>query len=187
MKLYVFKFRPSSHSEDYTIIATYKNEKAARKVKAALFKMLEDMKKNSNEYDVDWDPEDASVSSAGEKVFFEVYTAGYLDCVEALLEKVAKPVESIECYQNYQELEIWVKVPKGLTPEAAMLVLSKEEGEAVRWLISNCGRPKVEDCGDGKHQIFKWFYRGDEIYYDGVLQVGFEFPVDELENWKVYE
>lgn len=182
MKWRLFKFRPSSHSDDYLIIATYKDEKAAQRVEQALRRMLEDMEKNPNSYDVDWGPDDAEVSTSGESVYFQVYTAGYLECVEALLRKVAKPLE-VECYQNYQELVIRVRVPKGLPPEVAILVLEGDEAEAVKWLIKNCGSPKIAD--DGNHRVFEWFYRGDEIYYDGVLQIGFEFQVDGRENWEV--
>lgn len=186
MRFSAFKFRPSSHSDDFTLIATYRNDKAAKRVKDALLKMLKDMEKNPDDYDTDWMPDDAGVASDGEKVYFEVYTAGYLECVEALLNKVAKPL-NIEYYRDYQELEISVKVPKGLTPEIAQLVLGREEAEAIKWLTETCGRPEVEDCDDGEHQLFRWSYRGDGIYSDGALFIGFEFPVDEYENWSVEE
>ena len=183
MKWHVFKFRPSSHSEDYTLIATYRDEETAEKVKNALFRMLEDMRRNPEGYDTDWGPDDARVSHRGNQVTFEVYTAGFLDDVEALLEKVAKP-DSIECYQNYQEITICVEVPKGLSIDAAMLVMDKDEVEVVKWLRKLCGEPEVVDKGES--QIFKWFYAGDEIYCDGTLNLGgFEFPVDERRNWSV--
>jgi hypothetical protein len=183
-KVYIFKYRPSSHSDDYTIITTYKNEKAAEKVKRTLFKMLDDMRKNEKDYDADWSPDDAHVSTDGNKVWFEVYTAGYTDDVESVLRKVAVPQE-IECYRDYQELIVRVKVPKGLTPEVAMLVLDREEAEAIKWFKQSCGLPKVVDGGDREHQAFEWFYRGDNIYSDGILYIGFEFRVDDCENWKV--
>jgi hypothetical protein len=183
-KVYIFKYRPSSHSEDYTLIAIYKDEKAAEKVKRTLFKLIEDMRKNTNDYEADWAPDDAHISTEGSKVWFEVYTAGYMDDVESVLRKVAEPKE-IECYRDYQELTVTVKVPKGLTPEAAMLVLDKEEAEAVKWFKENCGSPKTFECGDGEHQTFEWFYRGDNIYSEGALYIGFEFRVDDCENWKV--
>jgi len=165
------------------LIATYKDGETAKKVEDALFKMLEDMKRNPEGYDTDWDPDEAGVSHCGNQVTFEVYTAGYLDDVEALLEKVAKP-QSVECYQNYQEITIYVEVPKGLSLDAATLVLDRDEAEAMKWLRRHCGEPEVLD--DGESRIFKWFYAGDEIYYDGALNLeGFEFPVDERKNWSV--
>jgi hypothetical protein len=183
MRWHVFKFRPSSHSEDFTLIATYRDEKTAEKVKDALFRMLEDMRKNPEGYDTDWDPDDAGVSHYGGQVTFEVYTAGYLDDVEALLEKVAKP-QSVECYQNYQEITIYVEVPKDLSLDAAMLVMDVEEAEAIKWLRKHCGEPEIEN--NGKSRTFKWSYAGDEIYCDGIFYFGdFEFSVNERDNWSV--
>lgn len=100
------------------------------------------------------------------------------------MRKVAVP-EDFECYQSYQEITVRVKVPKGLTSETAMLVLDGEEAEAIKWFKENCGSPKIIDCEDGANQVFEWFYKGDEIYYDGTLYVGFEFYVGDRENWEV--
>ena len=183
-KFYVFKFRPSSHSDDYTLIATYKGTVRAEKAEKALKKLLKDMKDHSEDYDADWSPDEAHVSVSGKKVWFEVYTAGYLDDVESVLRKVAVP-EEVECYSDYQELTVRVTVPKELTPESAMLVLEKEEAEAIKWFRENCGEPKVEDCGDGAHQTLEWFYSGDGISSDGTLYLGFEFYVGDRENWEV--
>ncbi|MEM2045434.1 MAG: hypothetical protein QXO20_04560 [Candidatus Bathyarchaeia archaeon] len=184
MKWRVFKFRPSSHSDDYLIIATYRDGKAAEKAKQALQRLLEDMRKNPGIYDTDWRPDDAKISTIGEKVFFQVYTAGYVDCVESIMKKVSKPVE-LERYQNYQELTIRVKAPRNLTPEAAVLILGGDEAEVIKWLIKNCGPPEITDVGD--QRIFTWIYRGDEIYYDRALHVGFVFQVDGRANWEVEE
>ncbi len=184
MNWYVFRFRPSSHSDNYTVIATYRSDRVAEKVKEALLKMLEDMRRNPESYDTDWDPDEAAVWRDGNHVMFEVYTAGYLEDVDALLRKVAKP-QSIECYVNYQELTICVSVPKGLSVEAAMLVLDRDEAEAVKWLTENCGKPEIEE--NEKERILKWFYKGDEIYSEGTLYLGaLQFPVDERENWSVF-
>lgn len=182
MKFHVLKFRPSSHSEDYTIIATYENKSDAENVEEALLKMLGDMKKNMDGYDTDWSPDEAYVSSDGERVIFEVYSAGYLEDVESVLRKVAKPVE-LDCYTNYQRLEISVSVPSGVTPESALLILGKKEAEALRWLLKYCGKPQIEDSG--KRGVFKWYYEGDGIYDDGTLYVGFEFQVERYRNWNV--
>ena len=181
----IFKFRPSSHSEDYTLIATYQAAEEAGKAKAALDKLLQDMEEHPESYDTDWSPEEAQVSTAGNQVTFVVYSAGYLDDVESVVNKAANP-EKVECYTNYQELTVTVKVPKGLTPETAMLVLDKEEAEAIKWFKEKIGAPKIAEGEDGE-QTYEWFYSGDEIYWDGCLSVGFEFRVDEKENWAVEE
>ena len=185
LKVYVFKFRPSSHSDDFTLIAAYKDAKRAEKVKKALERLLRDMEENMDDYEADWSPDEAHVSLDGDRVWFEVYTAGYLDDVESVIRKVAKP-ESVEYYLNYQEITVRVRIPEGLTIESAMLVLDREEAEAIRWFRENCGEPRVEDCGGG-YQLLEWFYSGDEIYYDDTLYVGFEFYVGDRDDWEVVE
>jgi len=182
-KVYVFRFRPSSHSEDFTVIATYKSVEKAEKVERALKDLLEDMEEHPDDYDIDWSPDEAYVSLEGNKVRFEVYTAGYLSDVESVIKKVAKP-ETIEWYRDYQEITVRVRVPKGLTVESAMLVLDREEAEAIKWFRENCGEPKVIDCGDGT-QLLEWFYRGDGIYDDDTLYIGFQFYVGDRDNWEV--
>jgi hypothetical protein len=183
-KIYVLKLRPSSHSDDYTIIATYRDKRAARKVGDALERLLGDMKQHTDEYDTDWSPEEASVQVVGERVWFEVYTAGYMDDVESVLRKVAVPKE-VECYRNHQELKVRVNVPIGLNMETAALILDKDEAQALKWFREVCGEPKVEDCGDGAHQILEWSYEGDEIYCDDTLYLGFEFSLEGRDNWTI--
>ena len=183
--VYMFKFRPSSHSEDYTIIATYKTSEDAGKAQAALDKLFKDMEEHAENYDTDWSPEEAQFSTAGNQVTFEVYSAGSVDDVESTLNEAAN-VEKVECYTNYQEITVTVKVPKGLTPQTAMLVLDKEESEAIKWFTRVVGTPKITEGEDGE-QTYEWFYSGDEIYWDGRLAIGFEFNVDEKENWSIEE
>lgn len=185
MTLVMFKFRPSSHSEDYTLIATYPNAEDAGKAQAALDKLLKDMEEHPETYETDWSPDEAQVSTAGNQVTLAVYSAGYVDDVESVLSK-AVAAEKVECYTNYQELTITVKLPRGLKPETAMLVLEKEESEAIKWLTRAVGSPKMTEGEDGE-QMYEWFYSGDEIYWDGNLNIGFEFRVDEKENWSVEE
>jgi hypothetical protein len=67
-----------------------------------------------------------------------------------------------------------------------MLVMDKEEAEAIKWLRKHCGEPEVLDSGESR--TFKWDYAGDGIYSDGTLYLsGFAFPVDERKNWSVEE
>ena len=181
----IFKFRPSSHSEDYTIMATYKTAEDAGRAQVALDKLLKDMEEHAEDYDTDWSPEEAQFSTAGNQLSFEVYSAGSVDDVESVLEE-APNVEKVECYTNYQEITVTVKVPKGLTLQTAMLVLDKEESEAIKWFTRVVGSPKITEGEDGE-QTYEWFYSGDEIYWDGRLSMGFEFNVDEKENWSIEE
>ncbi|MGD6805815.1 MAG: hypothetical protein ACQCN4_02525 [Candidatus Bathyarchaeia archaeon] len=180
----MFKFRPSSHSEDYTIIASYQTDEDAAKAQKAVDELLKDMEKQPENYDTDWSPDEAQVSTCGNQVSFAVYSAGSLDDVESALQKEAEP-ESLNCYTNYQELTIMVKVPKGLTPQSAILVLDTAEAEAIKWLTEHIGNPKITE--EENEQTYEWFYAGDEIYYDTYLYAGFEFHVNEKENWVVEE
>lgn len=181
----VFKFRPSSHSEDYTVIAKYQTDEDAAKAQKAVAELLKKMETEPEKYDADWSPDDAQISTAGSQVSFEVYSAGYLDDVEAALQEVATP-ESLNSYSNYQEVTISVKIPKGLTPQTAMLVLDPDEAKAIKWLKENIGDPKIIADENGE-QMYEWFYAGDQIYCDDCLSVGFDFVVSERDNWIVEE
>lgn len=182
----VFKFRPSSHSEDYTVIAKYQTDEDAAKAQKAVEELLKKMETEPEKYDADWSPDETQISTAGNQVSFEVYSAGYLDDVEAALQGVATP-ETLNSYSNYQEVTISVKIPKGLTPQTAMLVLDQEEAKAIKWLKENIGEPKIIDDENGE-QAYEWFYAGDQIYCDDdYLSLDFDFVVSERENWIVEE
>lgn len=180
-----FKYRPSSHSNDYTIIATYRCEKDAEKAYAAIQRMLRKMKRNPYAYDVDWDPERVTVYVDGERIFFNIETSGDLDYIESAMREAAEPVE-VAAYTDYQSLTIRVKVPAGITVESAMLILERDEAETIKRLREICGEPRVIMMGDS--QVFEWTYEGDGIFnrFDGVLRLnGFEFSVVDHENWLV--
>jgi len=184
-KFFLFKFRPSSHSEDFTLIATYSSHEKAAVVEEALKRLLEDMEEYLDDYKTDWDPSDAKVFRDGNKVWFEVYTAGYLGDVESVMLKGG--AEKIDCYRYYQELAVRVKVPSGLTPEVAVLIGDKDEAEAVRWFMENCGKPKIVENG-GDDELLEWFYEGDGIYddYENKLYLGgIEFDLNKHKNWEV--
>jgi len=182
--VYVFKFRPSSHSDDYTVIATYKDRRAAEKVRDALERLLDYARNNEEALDIDWSPDEARVAADGNEVTFRVYTSGYLDDVESVMRTAGSP-EDVECYANYQELVVKVRLPQGLTTEAAMLVLDREEADAIKWLNDNCGPPKVTKRGN--EDEFEWHYKGNGIYSenDDDLYVGFEFSLESRRNWEV--
>lgn len=77
MRFHIFRFRPSSHSEDFTLVAKYPNPELAEKAKKMLWKLLEDMKENPDGYHADWNPDDAWVESWDpQTVAFGVYTSG---------------------------------------------------------------------------------------------------------------
>jgi len=182
MRVFLFKLRPSSHSEDLTLIATFGSEERAEKAYDSLKSLLGDMDQEPEKYVVDWSPDEADVELRGNEILFSVYTAGDLDDVEDVLRELA---EKVECFTGYQELVIEAEVPKGLTPESAMLVLDADEAEAVRKLTELCGRPEVSK--DGDKQFFVWLYKGDRLYCEGTLYLpGCRFEVWRRRNWKVW-
>lgn len=179
---YAFKFRPSSHSENYTIIAAYPSKQQAAKAQKAVEQLLEDMAKKPNNYKVDWSPDEAELLTWDDTVSFRVYTAGYLENVEVILQEKAKP-STIKYHTDYQELTISVKLPKNLTLQTASLVLDREQAKAIEWLTNHVGSPKITQDKDS--ETYVWDYAGDELYREGYLYLDYEFAVYEKDNWRV--
>lgn len=202
VRAYLLKFRPSSHSEDYTIVFTCPNAKAAKKVRRALQRLLKDVEKHAD-YQVDWNPDDAEVWDEGRSVYFSVYTSGHLDPVIFTAKKAEKNVEAM-CYDNFQRLEVSVMLPAEMTLEAAVLVLDEEQAKAIKFFLRECGAPKVLDVGsgadggkgtgsemgggNGRQRVFKWLYEGSGIYdqQDNVLYIGdLKLDLNKKKNWQV--
>ena len=185
MKVFSFRFRPSSHSTDYTIVAEYDNELSAKRAYESLKKFLDEFKFSFEAYSVDWIPEEARHSRRGKRVYFKAYTNNvkYLEPIEDLISIAAK---EYDVYKNYQELTITVEVPVGLTFEAATLVLDREEAEVLRALKDECEEVKVEV--DGDVQRFVFHYRGDGIYSQFMDELhihGLSLSLRDKPNWRV--
>jgi len=180
-------FRPSSHSHDYTIVAIYETSEEAKKAKEQVMKLLAEMEKDPNAYLVDWDPEEAEVSLKDNKLFFSVYTAGYLDEAERKIE--ATGPKKMNTYENYQELTIQITTPKGVTLETAGLILPAEEVSALKWLYTFLGKPTIKPHSDPDKQILEWKYSGDGIYNSltNTIYLPNEINLFNRKNWKVIE
>ena len=184
MHLLIFKFRPSSHSEDYTISATYKTKRESLNAHKKLECLLEDIRKNPSRYNVDWNPDDASFRLNGKTVLFGVYSNGDIRDIEDIL----SDAEEYEVHTNYQEVTVKVKVPKGSSFEAALLILDGEEAEALKELKEVSQGTKVEE--DAENRFFIFEYRGDGIFDDcqNLLLVGkVAFDLSQRDNWGVCE
>jgi len=185
LKIFLFKFRPSSHSSDYTIVAEFKSERKAEETYRKLEQLIERMNEEDEEIDgVDWGPEDAFFSLRGKTVYFSVYTSGRLGMVEDILSEA----EDYNVYTNFQDLTISVEVPKGLKFESAMLVLPREEAEMLKALKEYCEDVEVKEEVDRQFFIFK--YRGDGIYdeFDDELFLGgVSLKLSDRPNWKVHK
>jgi hypothetical protein len=177
------KFRPSSHSDDFTLLAHYKTSKEADKAGQAIHRLLEDMKQPENSYETDWEPDEATVSVDGNKVTFEVDTAGYLEDVYATLAKTG--ATNIESFQSYQEFTIQLVVPLKTSIEALPLILKEDDVSLLKWLTETCGQPKIME-EDNQTQI-QWVYRGDGIYNESenVLYGKVELNLNENSLWRI--
>ncbi|MCW4008536.1 MAG: hypothetical protein NWF09_07620 [Candidatus Bathyarchaeota archaeon] len=175
-----FKLRPSSHSDDYTIIAKYKNKKEAIKVKEALKKLLRDMEENDEKYDIDWCVYDALMQVKDCNVIFTINTCGCLDDVEAVM-KAANP-SSLNIYTDYQHIIISVYAPKHVTLSALPLILSLSEAKIIGLLAKICGNPKIRETKN--RTVFSWEYMGNAIY-DEWSESLFGKPISELKNFKI--
>jgi len=175
-------FRSSSHSDDVTVIATFATNKAAKEVVSKLSKFIAEVKANREQFKVDWNPDEVELFIEGKQVEFHVYTVGYLDEVDTILNS-GKPKKN-DCYINVQVLEITVTIPKGLTPKTVALVMSPEEAKVLLWLEKNIGKPSIREV-NGQSEL-KWNYYGNGIWYGSTLAIdGHEFQLDEHPNWSV--
>ncbi|OYT46499.1 hypothetical protein B6U84_00215 [Candidatus Bathyarchaeota archaeon ex4484_40] len=184
MKVFLFRFRPSSHSTDYTLVAEYYDELSAKKAYESLKKFLDEFKFSFEAY-VDWIPEEAHCSRRGRRVYFGVYTNN-MDSLEPIEDLLSIAAKEYDVYKNYQELTITVEVPVGLTFEAATLVLDREEAEVLRALRDECEEVKVEV--DGDVQRFVFHYKGDGIYslFADELHIhGLSLSLRDKPNWRV--
>ncbi len=179
MKMLLFKFRPSSHSSDYTIVARFRTEREADEAYQRLERLIEGMdEEDADAYGIDWDSEDAFYRLRGKTVYFTVYSNGRLGPVEDVLSEA----EDYNVFTNYQELTVIVEVPKGLNFESAMLILPREEAEMLKVLRERCEKVEVEEEGDRQFFIFK--YKGDGIY-DELFLEGISLNLSERPNWRV--
>jgi hypothetical protein len=176
MKMQI-RFRPSSHSEDVSLVATYNNVKTAKKVAGRLKRFVADCKNNPKKYDLDWSADEAQISATKNKVNFYVYTAGYLEEVEAII-AAENPVD----YLDYQGIDVTVTLPKALTTATMALVLTPEEVEMLKWLKLILGRPKVKS--NGKILMLNWHYHGNEIKNNPLNIGGKKFKLDKHPNWQ---
>ena len=184
MKVFLFKFRPSSHSSDYTIVARFRTEREAEEAYRELERLIEEMDEEDVEiHGVDWCPGDAFYRLRDKTVYFSVWSNGRLGPVEDILSEA----EDYNIYTNYQELTISVEVPKGLKFESAMLVLPREEAEMLKVLKEYCENVEVKEEVDRRFFIFK--YRGDGIYdeFDDELFLGgTSLKLLDRPNWTVH-
>jgi hypothetical protein len=140
------KFRPSSHSVDLTIVATFNNETEAKKV--AIKRATLPCRTVDNHLVV-------TISEATD------YEAGKLR--KQLREDGASKTRTYN-NQDYQEAAVSIRVPLGITENTLPLMLNHEEINALKALETCCGNPQV--AIDGNEQVWTFKYMGEERFGD---------------------
>jgi hypothetical protein len=176
MSTLYLKIRPSSHSEDYTLVAKYKTVTAALKAQTMLNHVLTDMRLHQGDYPSSWTAQDAHVSVARNVLTFKIdYASGVADA-EAMMQKTS-PQTATACEskrkqsttifglaRNFlQSLTITLTLPKNVTKPIAQLVLSEKEQKLITWL--NKVFTLIEEAEDAETQKRVWSGIGLGLYY----------------------
>jgi len=143
----IYHFRPSSHSEDGTIVATFKNKVEAQK---AAKKFNEEAREDDN----------YSCSTIENRLILYFGDAQY-GTMDEIAERLKYLADDIQDYNLYQELTIEVCLPTKSTLAHLPLMLDRDSLEIVMWLLKT-GKPKTRQNKDSYTLIFS--YRGEEIY-----------------------
>lgn len=138
--------RPSSHSEDGTIVAIFDSGDQAESCAKRLARVLKR----------------ASCSAFGNKVKVECLNCehGTLCRAKRILKRGgAKRIKEVD---SYQELVISVVLPRGMTVATAPLVLDRDVADILRFLYLKCPPPSREEREDCV--ILTFVYAGEAIY-----------------------
>jgi hypothetical protein len=138
----VLKFRPSSHSEDGTVVAEFPDRKAATKAVAKF-----GGSRFGNKMGVTFDNgEYGTMDEAADK----------LEIAGAL---------GVKQYYSYQELTVTITVPTGSTLGSLAVVIGAELATILKELTRLCKEPTTTVKGNTKTLIFK--YAGESIFSKG--------------------
>lgn len=138
-------FRPSSHSADYTVVATFKTGAEAKQ------KQVELAKKNI----------DGELRGNKILVFLShVYESDADDTVHSLTHYT----DNVEVYCDYQKITVTFTMPKGLNNKITGLIFSHDQQEIYKGLCKLCGKPKITRTKNGEFWVFQ--YEGEKIYFN---------------------
>jgi len=137
------KFRPSSHSEDGTIVATFSNEERAKEVAKRLKRY------GARRLDCR-----VGVSCSDAEY-------GTLDRVNNIFNEC--DAEDMEQYDLYQEFIIEVTLPIGVPFSAVPLIVDRETAEIIAKLTRWLGKPEEKLTRRSKKLIYR--YEGEEYVY----------------------
>ena len=138
------KFRPSSHSEDGTIVAVFEDKEVARSVANKIRRLGGTLWENK-------------LMVSGSSLNY-----GTLREAEAIFQEAG--AKSISKPKHHQELIIRVCLPTGITEDAIPLVLDSNTLKLLQELTKACGKPQREVRG--KTTVLTFHYCADrKIYY----------------------
>jgi len=137
--------RPSSHSADYTVVATFKTGAEAKQKQVELAKKNIDGKLRGNKILV---------------FLSHVYESDANDTVHSL----TYYTNNVEVYCDYQEITVTFTMPKGLNNKITGLIFSHDQQEIYKRLCGLCGKPKITHTRNGEFWVFQ--YEGEKIYFN---------------------
>jgi len=138
------KFRPSSHSEDGTIVAVFDDKKTARSIAGKIRHLGGTLWENK-------------LMVSGCSLNYGTLREAEAIFLDAGAKSISKP-------ERHQELIICVYLPTGITDDAIPLVLDSNTAKLLQELMKICDKPqrKVK----GKTTILTFNYCADcKIYY----------------------
>lgn len=182
------KLRPSSHSGDYTVMATYRDENSAELARGKLSNLVQRLACAQTfmekKVDIDWNASEATCRRTRKTVYLTANTDGtfFGEVEQVLRDEGSKEVQTLE---DYQELVVSIKVQPEVTLDALSLLLPKDDAQALAWLVAECGRPEERVTKGGK--LLSWEYCGGEIYDEdrNEVYVGFWLSLDRHKKWHV--
>jgi hypothetical protein len=160
MNNFYLKFRPSSHSDDGTIVATFETSEMAKWVAAIL-----------------------DAGCLGEKVFLVVYheVEGSIDALENQLERMG--AKKVANYDRYQELIITVQLPPGISDDSLPIIVDRRIVDLVKKL-RKLGATQKTRSTHGTQET-KFWYSGKTIFEDDQFSFQDGTTITKLENVKV--
>jgi len=170
------RLRPSSHSTDYTVVATLSSTSAAERIKKKLRRLL--AKKS---FDLDWSY--IFFEQKENKVLLNVYTnhRAPKEFINLLLKE--KSVEEAIMYLDKYYVTVTVDVPEGVSLETAVLLFPKEQAEALRQLAKVC-QVQVQDTPP--QLVFT--YVGEDVFrsFDGSsIEIGDAKILRKWKHWHI--
>ena len=173
---FTIKLRPSSHSDNYTVLATIKNSVAAKRAKCGAVKMIRhEMGKGY----CDWDLTHAE--KRNDKLVITIYANGFPQAFVKYLKKLKNVRKIYECKSDY--LRVTLSLPRGTSIATVPLVLPPEQTVAFSYLFQNS---RVAMIQTRKQQKIMLIYTKHSYHYrkERLIRVGPRGAVNLSLKWR---